>query len=320
MACANATSGAGPVGAPVGGPVPALVDERVAASGAASGADPVDRRVARPIAASVSQPVERPVDGPVDGPIAASVDEPVAPPFPTSPAEAATTVRLGTLAISHWDKADRPRERLLRSGAETLSDAELLALFLRTGVPGLTAVDVARGLLRRFGSLRSMLGASAAELSAERGIGEARAATLIAVSELCRRALAERARERLLLNSPGAVEDFLRLKIGTRPNEVFIGIYLDARHQLLDICEEARGSLTRVAVYPREIVKRALSLNAAGLIVAHNHPSGGIQPSAGDRKLTRTLQDALSLIDVKLLDHMVIASNDIFSFAREGWL
>ncbi|MDR5853806.1 DNA repair protein RadC [Caballeronia sp. LZ062] len=253
-------------------------------------------------------------------PVATSDVAPVAASVPTAPSEAAETVRLAALAISKWDKADRPRERLLNSGAEMLSDAELLALFLRTGVPGLTAVDVARALLRRFGSLRAMLSAPAAELQAERGIGEARAATLIAVSELCRRMLAEKARNRILLNSPGAVEDFLRLKIGTRPNEVFICIYLDARHQLLDIREEARGSLTRVAVYPREIVKRALSLNAAGLIVAHNHPSGANQPSAGDRKLTRTLLDALALIDVKLLDHMVVASNDIFSFAREGWL
>ncbi|WP_175939652.1 DNA repair protein RadC [Caballeronia sp. BCC1704] len=268
--------------------------------------------VCAPVCASVAATDAVPVASTNVAPVAASV--------PAAPSETSETVRLAALAISKWEKADRPRERLLSSGAEKLADAELLALFLRTGVPGRTAVDVARALLRRFGSLRAMLDASAAELQAERGIGEARAATLIAVSELCRRMLAEKARNRMLLNSPGAVEDFLRLKIGTRPNEVFICIYLDARHQLLDICEEARGSLTRVAVYPREIVKRALALNAAGLIVAHNHPSGGIQPSAGDRKLTRTLQDALSLIDVKLLDHMVVASNDIFSFAREGWL
>ncbi|WP_159835457.1 RadC family protein [Burkholderia sp. 8Y] len=269
---------------------------------------------------AVVVPDVAPKVAPDAAPVADSDVAPVASSVPAAPSEAAETVRLAALAISKWDKADRPRERLLNSGAEMLSDAELLALFLRTGVPGLTAVDVARALLRRFGSLRAMLSASAAELQAERGIGEARAATLIAVSELCRRALAEKARDRMLLNSPGAVEDFLRLKIGTRPNEVFICIYLDARHQLLDICEEAHGSLTCVAVYPREIVKRALALNAAGLIVAHNHPSGANQPSAGDRKLTRTLLDALALIDVKLLDHMVVASNDIFSFAREGWL
>ncbi|MDR5736474.1 MULTISPECIES: DNA repair protein RadC [unclassified Caballeronia] len=236
------------------------------------------------------------------------------------PVESALQERLRLLSIPEWDEADRPRERLLKGGPATLSDAELLALFLRTGVPGLTAVDVARALVRRFGSLRAVLDASASDLQDERGVGEARAATLLAVSEICRRALAEKARERMLLNSPGAVEDFLRLKIGTRANEVFICIYLDARHQLLHICEEAQGSLTRVAVYPREIVKRALAFNAAGLIVAHNHPSGGVEPSASDRKLTRTLQDALALIDVKLLDHMVVASNDIFSFAREGWL
>jgi DNA repair protein RadC len=223
-------------------------------------------------------------------------------------------------SIRQWDENDRPRERLLKSGAASLSDAELLALFLHTGVPGSTAVDVARSLLRRFGSLRALLDASAGALQAERGVGEARAATLVAVSELCRRMLAEKARESPLLNSPGAVEDFLRLKIGTLPSEVFLCLYLDTRHQLIDIREEAHGSLTRVAVYPREIVRRALSLNAAALIVAHNHPSGGVQPSASDRKLTKALQDALGLIDVKLLDHFVVAANEICSFAQLGWL
>lgn len=227
---------------------------------------------------------------------------------------------LPVLSIPQWDEADRPRERLLKSGPASLSDAELLALFLRTGVAGLTAVDVASALLRRFGSLRGVLDASASKLQDERGVGEARAATLLAVSELCRRALAEKARERMLLNSPGAVEDFLRMTIGTLANEVFMCIYLDARHQLIEIHEEAHGTITRVAVYPREIVRRALALNAAGLIVAHNHPSGGVEPSASDRKLTRMLQDALALIDVKVLDHLVVAANQIFSFAREGWL
>ncbi|MFM0321575.1 RadC family protein [Caballeronia glebae] len=224
------------------------------------------------------------------------------------------------IPIRKWARADRPRERLLDAGPASLSDAELFALFLRTGVCGATAVDVARQLLRRFGSLRGVLDASAAELRELRGIGPARAATLIAVSELCRRALAEKARDRELLNAPGAVEDYLRLLIGTRPYEVFICLYLDARHQLLHVEESARGSLTRVAVYPREIVRRALTLNAAGLIVAHNHPSGGVEPSASDRRLTKTLQDALTLIDVRLLDHIVVAANEVFSFARHGWL
>jgi DNA repair protein RadC len=222
--------------------------------------------------------------------------------------------------IRKWARADRPRERLLDTGPAFLSDAELFALFLRTGVPGASAVDVARQLIRRFGSLRGVLDASAMELREQRGIGPARAATLLAVSELCRRALAEKARDRELLNAPGAVEDYLRLLIGTKPYEVFVCLYLDARHQLLHAEESARGSLTRVAVYPREIVRRALTLNAAGLIVAHNHPSGGVTPSANDRRLTKTLQEALTLIDVRLLDHIVVAANDVFSFARHGWL
>lgn len=222
--------------------------------------------------------------------------------------------------IRTWARADRPRERLLDVGPTSLSDAELFALFLRSGVPGSTAVDLARRLLRRFGSLRGVLDASAGELCEERGIGPARAATLLAVSELCRRALAERTREREVLNSPGIVEDYLRLSIGTKPYEVFVCLYLDARHKLLLAEESARGSLTRVAVYPREIVRRALTLNAAGLIVAHNHPSGGVEPSANDRALTRTLHDALALVDVRLLDHLVVATNEVFSFARHGWL
>jgi DNA repair protein RadC len=226
----------------------------------------------------------------------------------------------GNVPINEWASEDRPRERLLKSGAGSLSDAELLGLFLHTGLPGSTAVDVARSLLRRFGTLRSVLSASAASLQDERGVGEARAALLLAVSELCRRALAEKARERPLLDSPGAVEDFLRLQIGTRPTEVFVCLYLDARHQLIDVREEAHGTITRVAVYPREIVRHALTIHAAGLIVAHNHPSGGVEPSASDRKLTRALQDVLTLVDLKLLDHFVVSNHEICSFAREGWL
>jgi len=140
------------------------------------------------------------------------------------------------------------------------------------------------------------------------------------VTELARRALAEKARERPLVDSPGAVEDYLRLLIGTRPYEVFVSLFLDARHRLLDTEESARGSLTRMAVYPREIVRRALSVNAAALIVAHNHPSGAVRPSAEDRRLTRALRDSLTLVDVRLLDHIVVGVSDTFSFARAGWL
>ncbi|MHA7149817.1 RadC family protein, partial [Burkholderia pseudomallei] len=145
-------------------------------------------------------------------------------------------------------------------------------------------------------------------------------AILVAVVELARRALAEKARERPLVDSPGAVDDYLRLLIGTRPREVFVCLFLDARHRLVQTEETAHGSLTRMAVYPREIVRRALALNAAALIVAHNHPSGAVRPSAADRRLTRVLRDALALVDIKLIDHFVVGASDTFSFAQAGWI
>jgi len=213
-----------------------------------------------------------------------------------------------------------PRERLLARGPSALSDMELIALLLGTGVTGHNVFDVARALLAQFGSLRGLLDAAPGDFRGQRGIGPARTALLVAVTELARRALAEKARERPLVDSPGAVEDYLRLLIGTRPYEVFVSLFLDARHRLLDTEESARGSLTRMAVYPREIVRRALSVNAAALIVAHNHPSGAVRPSAEDRRLTRALRDSLTLVDVRLLDHIVVGVSDTFSFARAGWL
>jgi DNA repair protein RadC len=222
--------------------------------------------------------------------------------------------------ILDWPEHDRPRERLLQLGAQALSDAELLALFLNTGRPGMTSVDVARDLLTQFESIRGVLGSTATELRRFGGIGPAKAALLLAVSELCQRSLAEKTRERPLLDAPQAVEDYLKWLIGTRPNEVFVTLFLDIRHCLITVDESAKGSLSRVAVYPREIVRRALTLNAASLIVAHNHPSGGVAPSASDRRLTRLLQDSLALIDIRLLDHLVVASNEIFSFSRQGWM
>jgi DNA repair protein RadC len=229
------------------------------------------------------------------------------------------------IPIKHWDKADQPRERLLGHGAEALSDAELLAIFLRTGAPGVSAVEYSRHLIERFGTLRNLLSASPRQLQTHHGIGKARAATLLAVSELSRRVLYAKLREApVVLNSPGAVERFLeehiKLMIGNEPREVFVCVYLDARHRLLAAEKAAKGSLTRVAVYPREIVRRAIELNAAGLIVAHNHPSGEAAPSGSDHALTRTLRDALALIDVRLLDHFVIGATEVTSFAKSGWL
>jgi DNA repair protein RadC len=225
-----------------------------------------------------------------------------------------------TARILDWPEHDRPRERLLQQGAHALSDAELLALFLNTGRPGMTSVDVARDILTRFESIRGVLGATATELRCFGGIGPAKAALLLAVSELCQRALAEKTRDRPLLDAPQAVEDYLKWLIGNRPNEVFVTLFLDIRHCLITVDESANGSLSRVAVYPREIVRRALTLNAASLIVAHNHPSGAVTPSASDRRLTRLLHESLALIDIRLLDHLVVASNEVFSFSRHGWM
>ena len=215
---------------------------------------------------------------------------------------------------------DMPRERLFGAGPAVLSDTELIAIFLGCGLPGHDVFEVARSLLKRFGSLRAMLDATRADFDGLRGIGPAKIAVLLAVIEMARRALAEQARELPLVDSTAAVRDYVRLLIGTRPYEVFVCLFLDARHRLIDTEESSRGSLTRLAVYPREIVRRALETNAASLIVAHNHPSGAVKPSASDRQLTRVLRDALALIDVRLVDHLVVGRHDVFSFAHAGWL
>lgn len=215
---------------------------------------------------------------------------------------------------------DMPRERLIGAGPAALSDTELIAIFLCSGVPGHDVFDVARSLLERFGSLRAMLDAAPSDFRGLRGIGPAKTAVLLAVIEMARRALAEQASERPLVDSAAAVQDYVRLLIGARPYEAFVCLYLDARHRLIDAEETSRGSLTRMAVYPREIVRRALEANAASLIVAHNHPSGAVKPSASDRQLTHVLRDALALIDVRLVDHLVVGRHDIFSFAQAGWL
>ncbi len=232
----------------------------------------------------------------------------------------AARVQPAPVRILDWPESDRPRERLLLLGAAAVSDAELLSLFLNTGRPGMTSVDIARELLVQFETLRGVLAAPASELRTCAGIGPAKAALLLAVSELCRRSLAESTRKRPLLDSPKPVEDYLKLLIGARANEVFVTLFLDVKHCLICAEESASGSIARVAVYPREIVRRAISLNAASVIVAHNHPSGDITPSPSDKRLTRMLRDALALIDVRLLDHLVVASNEVFSFARQGLL
>ncbi|MEK6593358.1 MAG: DNA repair protein RadC [Pseudomonadota bacterium] len=222
------------------------------------------------------------------------------------------------MAITDWPADDRPREKLLTKGAESLSDAELVAIFLRTGIKGKSAVDLAREALRRCGSLSALFGASDKELCAVPGLGVAKYAQLQAVLEMARRALREKIGNGSALNSPHAVRDYLRLRLQGRPHEVFAGVFLDAQNRVLAVEELFRGTLTQTSVYPREIVKRALHHNAAALIFAHNHPSGVAEPSRADEMLTVALKQALALVDVKVLDHFVIGSDAAMSFAERG--
>lgn len=224
------------------------------------------------------------------------------------------------MAITDWPAAERPRERLLALGPRPLSDAELLAIFLRTGLRGSSALDLSRDLLSRFGSLSALLAATPAQLLAARGLGEAKAAQLLAALELARRALGEQLATRNALSSPRAVGDYLRLTLAGRDHEVFVAILLDAQHRVI-ACEELfRGTLTQTSVYPREVVKCALRHNAAAVILAHNHPSGVAEPSRADEMLTRSLRSALALVDIQVLDHFVVAADRTMSFAERGLL
>jgi len=223
------------------------------------------------------------------------------------------------MAISQWAVAERPRERLFALGANALSDAELVALLLRTGVRGKSAVQLARELLLKYEGITRLLNAGP-QLREVNGLGPAKTALFAAAMELARRSAEERIREAKGLTSPGAVRDYLRLAIGGRPHEVFLCIWLDAQHRVIKFDELFRGTLTQTSVYPREVVKMALQNNAAAVIFAHNHPSGVAQPSQADELLTANLREALALIEVKVLDHFIIAGNQAISFAERGLL
>lgn len=224
------------------------------------------------------------------------------------------------MRISEWPDRDRPRERMLAHGPQTLSDAELLAIFLRTGMRGRSAVDLGRDLLARFGTLRALLAAERSSLLETRGLGPAKLAPVIAALELARRVLREESGERSALGSPGAVRDYLRLVLGSRDREVFLALWLDAQHRVLGAEELFTGTLTQTSVYPREVVKAALRANAAAVILAHNHPSGVAEPSHADELLTRTLKSALALVDIQVLDHFIVAGARMLSFAERGLL
>jgi DNA repair protein RadC len=224
------------------------------------------------------------------------------------------------MGIADWPEGERPRERLLKLGAAALSEAELLAIFLRTGIAGKSAVELGRELLDRFGSLHRLFAAPLEDVATIRGLGPAKYVQLQAIVEMARRALAEQIQDRDAMSSPQAVRDYLRLSLGARPHEVFVAMFLDAQNRLLGCEELFRGTLTQTSVYPREVVKTALRYNAAGVIFAHNHPSGVAEPSRADELLTQTLKQALSLVEIKTLDHFIVAGSKTISFAERGLL
>jgi DNA repair protein RadC len=224
------------------------------------------------------------------------------------------------MAIKDWPDQQRPRERLLREGAQCLSDPELLALFLRVGVKGMNAVELGRTLLAHFGSLQGLFAASCRDMQAVRGLGPAKYAQLQAVQELARRAAAEQMQHGCTLGSPELVRHYLRLDLGRQAHESFSVLFLDVKNRLLACEEMFRGTLTHTSVYPREVVKAALARNAASVMLAHNHPSGSPEPSEADLLLTRALVQALALVDVRVLDHFVVAGSQVHSFAEHGQL
>ncbi|MFT4196089.1 RadC family protein [Ottowia sp.] len=215
----------------------------------------------------------------------------------------------------------RPREKLLARGPGALGDAELLALLLRTGLPGTSVLQMAQQLLDEFGGIAGLLHAGPGDLKRVKGLGgTAKRAELAAVLELARRALAEQLKERPALDAPGVLRDYLQLHLAQRPYEVFAVLFLDVHHRLIALEELFRGTLAQTSVYPREVVLRALHHHAAAVVLAHNHPSGGVEPSRADEALTRSLKAALALVDVRVIDHVIVAPGSALSMAERGLL
>ncbi len=222
--------------------------------------------------------------------------------------------------IRDWPSRERPREKLLKLGPAALSDAELLAIFLRTGVAGRTAVDLARGLLSDFGGLRPLLEADRQHFCKHHGLGSAKYAQLQAVLEMARRHLQEQLQRADVLENPDATRMFLSSRLRHLPYEVFACLFLDNRHRVIEFEELFRGTIDGASVHPREVVRQALHYNAAAIILAHNHPSGVAEPSRADIQLTRRLVEALSLLDIRVIDHVVIGDGEGVSFAERGLL
>jgi DNA repair protein RadC len=222
------------------------------------------------------------------------------------------------MTIRQWHSSERPRERLLERGAQALSDAELVAVLLGSGVRGRSALELARALLGEFGSLPALLAAGRARLLAQHGVGPARGAQLLAAIELSRRQFREALRLTSALESPEATRGFLLAQLRDRPYEVFCCLYLDSRHRLIAFEELFRGTIDRAGVHPREVLRQTLHHNAAAVIFAHNHPSGVLEPSQADELITRRLKESLALLDVRVLDHLIIGDGACFSFCEHG--
>jgi DNA repair protein RadC len=224
------------------------------------------------------------------------------------------------MSIPHWPQGERPREKLLQKGADALSDAELLAIFLRTGIKGKSAVDLARDLLQEFGSLTALLNAPFKIATQFLGLGPSKYAQLQAGLALGQRYLHQQLSEGDVLSSSQATIDYLTSKLRHLPHEVFVCLCLNNQNQLLNYAEISSGTHNEARVYPREVVKHVLAHNASAVVFAHNHPSGSCQASEADIALTRVLQDALALVDVSVYDHIIIGAKTVFSFAERGWL
>ncbi len=224
------------------------------------------------------------------------------------------------MPITDWPEQERPREKLLHQGAAALSDAELLAIFLRTGIPGKTAVDLARDLLQKFSGLRGLLSAQRDPFCQQPGLGPAKYAQLQAVLEMGKRHLHATLVRNEVLTDPAATQRYLSARLRDHAFEVFACLFLDNRHRVIHFKELFRGTINGASVHPREVVRQILEHNAAAVIFAHNHPSGVAEPSEADRQLTRRLQAALELIDVRVLDHIVIGDGECVAFSERGWI
>ena len=222
------------------------------------------------------------------------------------------------MSIKELPRAARPREKLLAHGAQALADVELLALLLRTGARGMGVLQLAEGLLDRFDGLAGLMHATPAELAHARGIGPAKRAELAAVLEISRRALAQQLKAAPVFDSPQKVKDFVALRLGALNHEVFGVLFLDSQHRLIEMQELFRGTLAQTSVYPREVLRQALLLNAGAAILVHNHPSGVAEPSRADEVLTQSLVAALRVIEVRVLDHLVVGAGSVVSFAERG--